>query len=247
MEKNETKIRLDRLCASQLNDISRKDVKKLCAKGLVTVNGNVVKDSNFRVSAEDEIIVNGKKINYKKHIYIMLNKPAGYVCSTRDGKSPTVLELVPPEMMRKGLFPAGRLDKDTEGFVLLTDDGELAHNMLSPKKHVCKEYFVRLEKPWENSYKQAFEKGMEIDGGEKCLPAEFVGNVENKLECNVILREGKFHQIKRMFASLGNKVVFLRRISIGNLPLDPDLPLGSCLEIMHKDVEKMLTNRRSSC
>ena len=241
------KIRLDKFCSSQINDISRKDVKKLCSKGLIAVNGVIIKDSNTRISVDDTVTVNGKEISYKKHIYLMLNKPAGYVCSTRDGKSPTVLELVPEEFMRKGLFPAGRLDKDTEGFVLLTDDGEFAHEILSPKKHICKEYFVRLEKEWNEEYRKIFAEGMEIDGGEKCLPAEFVGNISNKTECNVILYEGKYHQIKRMFEAVGNKVVYLKRISMGNLPLDANLPLGGCLEIMHKDVEKMLANRRTDC
>ena len=233
------KMRLDRLCCSQLVDISRTDMKKLCMKGLVTVGGKIAKRSDAKVDTDDEIIVNGVTVRYRKHIYIMLNKPSGYVCSTKDGQSPTVLELVPPELMRKGLFPAGRLDKDTEGFVLLTDDGELAHRMLSPKSHVPKTYFVRLEKEWEKDYERIFSSGMEIDGGEKCLPAQFSGNEENPFECTLTLHEGKFHQVKRMFSALGNKVVYLKRISIGKIALDENLPLGKCLEIMHKDVENL--------
>ena len=177
----------------------------------------------------------------------MMNKPQGVVCSTRDGESKTVLELVPPEMFREGLFPAGRLDKDTEGFVLLTDDGALAHRMLSPKTHVPKTYFVRLRDPWQENYAQAFAEGMTIDGGEKCLPAEFSASGNCPDECTVVLHEGKYHQVKRMFEKLGNKVVFLKRIKIGELPLDPDLPLGSCLEIMHKDVERLLTAKSFKC
>lgn len=186
-----------------------------------------------------QIYVNGEKISYQRHLYIMLNKPQGVVCSTKDGESKTVLEIIPPKYRRKGMFPAGRLDKDTEGFVLITDDGELAHKMLSPKSHVPKTYFVKLEKPWEESYIEAFANGMTIDGDEKCLPAEFKGG-SDKYECTLVLHEGKFHQVKRMFCSLGNNVVYLRRISIGSLELDPNLPLGECLEILHKDVEKLL-------
>lgn len=234
------KMRLDRLCCSQINEISRKDMKKLCMKGLVTVNGKIAKRSDIKVDTQDDIIVNGRKIEYKKYIYIMLNKPAGVVCSTKDGESKTVLELVPEELFRNDLFPAGRLDKDTEGFVLLTDDGELAHKMLSPKSHVSKEYFVRLERPWEESYEQIIAGGMEIDGGEKCLPAKFVGSDQKSNECRLILHEGKFHQVKRMFEKLGNKVTYLKRIKIGELPLDENLPLGQCLEILHKDVERLL-------
>ena len=187
-----------------------------------------------------QVCVNGEKIRYRRHLYLMLNKPQGVVCSTKDGESKTVLEIIPEKYRRNGMFPAGRLDKDTEGFVLLTDDGELAHKMLSPKSHVPKTYFARLEKPWEESYVKAFAEGMTIDGNEKCLPAEFEGG-KNPFECTLVLHEGKFHQVKRMFRALGNNVVYLRRTSIGSLALDPNLPLGKCLEILHKDVEKLLT------
>ena len=233
-------MRLDKLISSQISDVSRSDVKRLCMKGLVTVNGKTAKRSDVKVDTDDVVAVSGREVVYKKYVYIMLNKPQGVVCSTKDGESQTVLELLPPELMRDGLFPAGRLDKDTEGFVLLTDDGALAHKMLSPKSHVPKTYFVRLEKPCEESYGSVMKSGMEIDGGEKCLPAEFTASSDNEYECTLVLHEGKFHQVKRMFAALGNKVVYLKRIRIGNMPLDDSLPLGRCLEIMHKDVEKLL-------
>ena len=237
-------MRLDKLISSQINEISRADVKKLCLKGKITVNGKIVKRSDIQVDdVNDEIMVDGTAVVYKKYIYIMLNKPQDVVCSTKDGDSKTVIELVPPHLMRKGLFPAGRLDKDTEGFVLLTDDGELSHRMLSPKSHVPKTYFVRLEKEWQENYKQIMADGMEIDGGEKCLPAEFVGSKENAFECTLTLHEGKFHQVKRMFGKLGNKVVYLKRVSIGQMPLNPNLQLGECLEILHKDVERLLTSK----
>lgn len=234
-------IRIDKLISSQKQDISRSMVKELCKKGKITVNGKICKKSDEKVDTEkDCVLVDGTEIAYKKHIYIMLNKPQGVVCSTKDGVSPTVLSLVPPELLRDGLFPAGRLDKDTEGFVLLTDDGELAHKMLSPKSHVPKKYFVRLEKPYEDSYDRIISDGMIIDGNEKCLPAEFIPDKNNLYECKLILHEGKFHQVKRMFAALGNKVIYLKRLSIGNMQLDDNLECGKCLEILHKDVEKLL-------
>ncbi|WP_124100773.1 pseudouridine synthase [Ruminococcus sp. Marseille-P6503] len=233
-------MRLDKFISSQRPDISRSMVKELCRKGMVSVNGQTVKKPDTHIDeSRAEICVNGERISYREHLYIMLNKPRGVVCSSKGGRSRTVLEIIPEEYRRSGLFPAGRLDKDTEGFVLLTDDGELAHKMLSPKSHVPKTYFARLEKPWEEGYAEAFAGGMTIDGNEKCLPAEFKGG-KDPFECTLVLHEGKFHQVKRMFQALGNRVVYLRRISIGSLPLDPDLPLGKCLEILHKDVEKLL-------
>ena len=152
-----------------------------------------------------------------------------------------VMKLIPEELRTKGMFPAGRLDKDSTGALLITDDGELAHRMLSPVSHVPKTYFVRLEKPVGEELIGKFAEGMEIDGGEKCLPAELT-LTENDCECYLVLHEGKYHQVKRMFACCGNKVVFLKRVRIGGLDLDPKLPLGACLEILHKDVDKLLTH-----
>lgn len=234
-------LRLDRFISSQRNDLSRKDVKELCKKGRICVNSIPTKLSDIKINPEtDKVSVDGVEISYQKYIYIMMNKPQGVVCSTRDGVSPTVLSLVPPELMRKGLFPAGRLDKDTEGFVLLTDDGGLAHRILSPKNHVPKKYYVELRDAVGESYGEAFSSGMEIDGGDVCKPAllERIDGKENC--CFVTLHEGMFHQIKRMFEALGNKVTYLKRISMGGLVLDGNLKPGECLVILHKDVEKYL-------
>lgn len=238
------KIRLDKFISSQRNDLSRKDVKELCRKGRVTVDEKVVKKSDFSVTEDSNVKVDGIKIIYRKYIYLMLNKPAGVVCSTHEGDSKTVLDLVPDEFKREGLFPAGRLDKYTEGFVLITDDGELAHKMLSPASHVDKTYLVRLENKWDVKYKQIMESGMTIDGGEKCLPAVFIPDEHDEFQCKVILHEGKFHQIKRMFTALGNKVSYLKRLSIGELELNSNLELGKCMEIMHKDVERLLVKNK---
>lgn len=234
-------MRLDKFVSSQRTDLSRKDVKELCKRGRITLNGVVCKAYDQKLDPLSDIVaVDNQQLYYQKHIYIMLNKPQGVVCSTRDGASPTVLSLVPNEWRRDGLFPAGRLDKDTEGFVLITDDGELAHRILSPKSHVPKKYYVELEKPVVENYAEMFKSGMEIDGGDVCKPAELFEISQNPNACYVVLHEGMFHQIKRMFERLGNKVTYLKRISIGGLVLDENLPLGECLLIMHKDVEKFL-------
>lgn len=234
------KMRLDKFIASQKNDLSRSDVKQLCRKGRVTVNGVAAAACDMHIDADsDKICIDGEAIAYKEHIYIMLNKPQGVVCSTKDGLSPTVLSLVPKEMKREGLFPAGRLDKDTEGFVLITDDGELSHRILSPKNHVPKLYYVHLAKECANDYKERFEAGITLSGGERCMPAGFEAIETDARACFVTLHEGMFHQVKRMFEALGNSVTYLKRLQIGGLPLDEKLPLGDCMEIMHKEIEKI--------
>lgn len=230
--------RLDKFLSGQLN-ISRNDAKELIKKRLVTVNGAVGKLYDMKIDPEkDRVISEGKEVIFRKHIYIMMNKPQGVVCSTRDGESKTVLELVPPELMREGLFPAGRLDKDTEGFVFITDDGVLAHNMLSPKKHVKKLYFARLEKPAEESYRAAFAEGLKIDGGDVCRPAE-IEILDDPHQVMITISEGMYHQIKRMAEALGNKVLYLKRIRIGGVELDESLALGECREMLHKEVENI--------
>lgn len=239
-EKN-TAVRLDRFLSNQMG-ISRNDAKELIKKRLVTVNGAAAKLYDMKIRPESDVVAaEGREIVYRKHIYIMMNKPQGVVCSTRDGASKTVLELLPPELYRDGVFPAGRLDKDTEGFVFLTDDGELAHNILSPKKHVDKLYFARLERPAEEYYIQRFAEGLEIDGGDVCLPAK-LEILEDPCRVLITIREGMYHQIKRMAEALDNKIVYLKRLRIGGLDLDDDLAPGECREMLHKEVEKIYTN-----
>ena len=218
-------MRIDKFAAEQTG-ISRSDAKELIKRRKITVNGASVTSADMHVDPEkDEIIIGGKSILYRQYMYIMLNKPAGVVCATRDELSETVLELIPPELRRKGLFPAGRLDKDTEGFVFITDDGALAHKMLSPRSHVEKEYEVTLERPAEESYKELFASGMTIDGGEKCMPAQLFFTDDDHV-VRLILHEGKFHQVKRMMAAVSNRVVALERIRFGNLSLPEDLKPG---------------------
>lgn len=239
-------IRLDKYICSQRSDISRNDVKELCRSSRVSVDGQIIRSPELKVDPDCVCVeVCGREISYKKYLYIMLNKPSGVVCSTRDGLSATVLELLPKPLRRKGLFPAGRLDKDTEGFVLITDDGGLAHRMLSPKSHVPKTYFVRLAKPLNGTELDVFEKGAVLSDGTVCLPAQLRAMSASN-ECEVVLHEGMFHQIKRMFESVSNEVVYLKRIRIGGLELDKSLDLGESRELADQEVPLLLTGRSNA-
>lgn len=229
------KQRLDKFLSNQLN-ISRVDAKELIKKRLVTVNGGTAKLFDMKIDPEgDSVAAEGKAVTYREHVYIMLNKPAGVVCATRDKLSETVLELIPAELRREGLFPAGRLDKDTVGFVLITDDGGFAHDILSPKKHVDKKYFAVLEKNIAEHDIELLKSGITIDGGEKCLPA-YVEASQKPNEIFITLHEGKYHQIKRMAEAVGNKVLYLKRLSIGGLALDETLREGECREITKEEL-----------
>ena len=230
-------MRLDKFVSSQRNDISRSMVRELCRKGQVTVNGKVAKAADAKVSENDIVAVKGVEICYKKFVYIMMNKPQGVVCSTRDGESKTVLELVPPEMFREGLFPAGRLDKDTTGFVLITDDGEFAHDILSPKKHIPKTYHALVDGAITERMEADFAKGVRI-GEDFTLPASLkkLSSTPQGDWGEVILKEGLYHQIKRMFGVYGLKVLELKRVQMGKLPLDPQLPEGKCRELSEEEL-----------
>lgn len=231
-------MRIDKFISEQLV-ISRSDAKILLKRSEVTINGKPVKSADTKFDPEkDAVAVRGEKIVYRQFMYIMLNKPDGVVCATRDGLSSTVLELLPESFRRKGLFPAGRLDKDTEGFVFITDDGALAHKMLSPKNHVEKEYVVTLEKPAEEKYVEIFASGMTIDGGEVCLPAKLI-LTDDRHVVNLVLHEGKYHQVKRMMEAVGNKVTHLKRIRMGGIMLDSGLSSGECREITSEELEKL--------
>lgn len=231
--------RLDKFISSQLAGVSRKDARELIRRGEVSVNGRTVKEPEHKLCpSEDSVMLGGKPVGYKRFLYIMLNKPAGVICATRDRLSETVTELLPEELRREGLFPAGRLDKDSVGFVLITDDGALAHRLLSPKSHVPKTYFVGLRDPIDKNAAEDFARGVTIDGGEVCLPAELKAVSEK--ECLLTLHEGKYHQIKRMFACRGNEVVYLKRISIGGAALDPKLSEGHARELTPDEVGKLI-------
>ena len=229
--------RLDKLIASQ-GKLSRSDVKKMVKAGRVTVDGAVVKSADIKVDAEKAVIaVDGKALNYKKHIYIMLNKPQGVISASNDKTQKTVVDLVPPELYRDGLFPAGRLDGDTVGFVLITDDGDFAHRILSPKNHIMKTYHATLRSPLTEEDISAFKNGIELSDGTLCLEAE-VRMLEKTDEpiAEVKICEGKYHQVKRMFAALGNKVLYLKRVRMGGLDLDESLEEGQCREITAEEM-----------
>ncbi len=234
--------RLDKVLARQ-GIGSRREVKELVRQKQVTVNGRPAASAEEKVDPDRDILaVSGRALTLRRHLYLMMNKPKGVVSATRDGACPTVLDLVPEHLRRRGLFPAGRLDKDTVGFVLLTDDGDFAHRMLSPKRHVPKTYHAQLERPITDQDVQAFAQGMTLANGEVCLPAQLqpLPQEEGCPMAQVILREGMYHQIKRMFAARGNRVVELRRVKLGNLPLDPTLKPGECREINDKELEQIL-------
>lgn len=232
--------RLDKILASQ-GTLSRRDVKEIIKKGRLTLNGTVVSDSAVKVDLNvDTVAIDGEQITLKKHIYIMMNKPQGVISASDSENDETVVDLVPDEMFRKGLFPAGRLDKDTTGFVLITDDGDFAHKILSPKNHIFKTYLAKLEHELAASDIEKLEKGITLSDGTTLKEAkvEIVENTENPL-IKIMICEGKYHQVKRMFAATGNKVIALHRSKMGKLSLDPQLKPGECREITPEELLKV--------
>ena len=217
-------MRLDKyLCETGFG--TRSQVKDLLKKGQVMVNGEVVKKPELKINeTTDQILCQGKKASYQKNIYLMLHKPAGVVSATEDNREKTVLDLVRPEDRKNGLFPVGRLDKDTEGLLLLTDDGELAHRLLSPKKHVDKTYFAKIDGQVTEEHVKQFREGLDIGDEKKTLPAVLTILLSGPVsEIEVTIHEGRFHQIKRMFEAVGCKVTYLKRLSMGSLVLDETL------------------------
>lgn len=221
------KERLDKIIAST-GKWSRREAKELARRGLVRVDGVSVRSVEEKFDPEAvEILVENESLSYRRHTWIMLNKPAGFLSATEDGRGRTVLELLPRELQRQGLFPVGRLDKDTEGLLLLTNEGGLAHALLSPKRHVDKVYYARTAGRLTEEDCRAFSEGMSLRDGLRCLPARLeILSAGEESEAHVTLREGKFHQVKRMLAERGKPVVYLERVRMGNLTLDPELPRG---------------------
>ena len=215
--------RIDKIIASQ-GKYSRSDVKGLVAKGRVQVDGVRIKSSSVKADpAINRISIDGVDITVKQHIYLMLNKPKGYVSATEDKEHQTVLELVPEEYAGRELFPAGRLDRDTTGLMIITDDGVMAHNILSPKKHVQKVYHVTIDIPVTEEMQKGFADGVELNDG-VCKAAGL--EMSGEYTAIVTLKEGRYHQIKRMIASFGNAVTYLERISFAGIPLDKTLERG---------------------
>lgn len=217
--------RLDKLLAGT-GKWSRREVKALVRQGLVRVDGRLAASAEDKLDPAAAIItVAGETISLCRFTYVMLHKPAGVLTATEDRKQPTVLDLLPPELCRIGLAPVGRLDKDTEGLLLLTNDGELAHRLLSPKYHVEKRYLARVDGELSAADAEAFARGMTLGDGLECLPAGL--EVLPDRVCIVTLREGKFHQVKRMLAARGAPVLYLKRLSMGPLTLDDSLAAGA--------------------
>lgn len=235
------KIRLDKYLANQ-NLGTRKEITRLIRKGLAKIDDIVVKDPSVKFDPSvNKIKFEDKEIVYSKFIYIMMNKPKGVLSATRDKKAQTVLDLIPEEYDRVGLFPAGRLDKDSTGLLIITDDGDFAHKMLAPKSHVYKLYEVLLKSPCEDEYITAFEKGVS-DSENDFLPAELNYDKQNSKVAYVTVREGKFHQVKRMFKAVGNEVIELKRLKIGELKLDKMLKEGECKLLDNAQTQLVLSN-----
>lgn len=235
--------RLDKIL-SNFGYGSRKDVKKIIKKGMVKVQGSIVKDSGTLIDPEkEEILINGIKLNYKKFIYVMLNKPDGVISATFDNREKTVLDLLPEKYKVREPFPIGRLDKDTVGLLFMTNDGEFNHFLISPKNHVDKVYYAKVKGIVSDDDIMAFKAGVTLEDGYKCMKAALkiasVNNENDISEVYVTIQEGKFHQVKRMFESVGKSVVYLKRISFGGVPLDESLDEGECRELTKEELNTL--------
>ncbi|MCI8546610.1 MAG: rRNA pseudouridine synthase [Clostridia bacterium] len=228
--------RIDKVISSQSN-FSRKEVRKMILKKRVTVDGEIVDKYDTKIDQSRVVIaIDGKDIDLKKNIYLILNKPKGYISATEDKSQRTVLELVPEEFKERELFPAGRLDKDTTGLMLITNDGVMAHNILSPRKHIKKIYEVTIDVDMTEEMVKGFKSGIKLSDAE-CKSAEL--NITGKSLGIVTIREGRYHQIKRMFGCYGAKVLELNRIGMGNLNLPKELKLGECRELTENELERL--------
>ena len=218
-------MRIDKYI-SELGIASRKEASKIAKSGGVLLNGEPIRDLSSHIDPERDVITfEGRVLSYCKYTYVMLNKPEGYVSATEDSRLPVVTELLPDELRRRELFPVGRLDRDTVGLMILTNNGKLAHTLLSPKHHVKKEYYFESKEPLPPSAESAFRDGITLLDGYECKSAEISLDPERSSGI-IALTEGKYHQIKRMIASFDNKVTFLKRISFATIPLDGSLASG---------------------
>lgn len=233
------KLRLDKYL-TEMGLGTRSEVKKVVGKGLVQINGVIIKKPEFKLETEsDEVIYQGNPVAYVKYEYYMLNKPAGVISATEDPRETTVVDLIAGKQ-RQDLFPVGRLDKDTEGLLLITNDGALAHRLLSPKKHVDKTYYARIDGEVTPEDVEAFAEGIDIGDEKLTLPAKLVilqSGCESEIELTI--REGRFHQVKRMFHARGKDVVYLKRLRMGSLVLDEKLKTGEYRELTKKEIEEL--------
>lgn len=234
------KERVDKVLAN-LGHGSRKEIKKLCKDGEVKIDGEVIKDSSYKFDPfSSEIVVKGEQVTYREYIYLMMNKPQGVVSATCDNLHETVIDLIDDEFKAFDPFPVGRLDIDTEGLLLISNDGKLSHKILSPKKKIKKTYYAEVEGFVTESDAEAFSEGVYIDDDYKTLPAELkileCGEV-SKVELTIV--EGKFHQVKRMFHAVEKEVIYLQRIKMGTLSLDEELDLGEYRELTEYELKQL--------
>lgn len=232
-------MRLDKYL-SERTEYSRSQIKELAAKGCIAVNGCVSKKVNMNVSENDIVSLSGKEIRQEKHITLIMNKPAGVVSATEDKTEKTVIDILPPEYRNQGISPVGRLDKDTTGLLLLTNDGNLLHELSHPKKHIPKYYRAVLDRPFTEEMQRRIAEGLTLKDGSVCLPARAETTDEKGLEILICLHEGKYHQVKRMLAVVGNHVNKLSRIAMGGMILPQDLAPGMTTVLLNKDLCKVL-------
>ena len=230
-------MRLDKFL-SDTTAHSRKELKSFIRRGSVTVDGKTVRVPEFQVTENSTVVLNGKEERYRKFVYLMMNKPAGFISATEDGNAPVVTELLPEEYRHFEVFPAGRLDKDTEGLLILTNDGDFGHRITSPRKEVWKRYFAKVDCPMDESDVEAFSNGMDL--GDFIAAPGKLHFTAGTLEIFVEIREGKFHQVKRMCAKVGKNVLYLKRCAIGGLVLDETLAPGKCRELTDNEKELIL-------
>ena len=230
--------RIDKII-SNLGYGSRKEIKALVKKGLVKVDGEIVKDNGLLIDPEKSVInINGEDLFYREYIYLMMNKPDGVISATYDNREETVKDLLEVEHQVFNPFPVGRLDKDTVGLLLLTNDGELNHRLISPKWHVDKVYYAKIDKAVDEKDVEAFKNGITLDDGYKCKEGklEIISSSDEGAEVMVTIQEGKYHQVKRMFEALGKTVVYLKRTEFGGLPLDQELEEGEYRELTEDEL-----------
>ena len=233
-------MRLDKLISDSVA-LTRKEASAAIRAGQATVNGAAVRDPDRKVDpASDAVVFRGAPIVYRRFVYVMLYKPAGYVSATDDRSLPYVLELLPPEYRKRGLFPVGRLDRDTTGLLVMTDDGQTAHRALSPRRHVEKVYSFTCETPLPEDAEAAFQAGIAIGEDEVCKPA-ILSPDPSRTAGTVTLTEGKYHQIKRMFERLGNRIVSLKRERFAGIPLDPALAPGEWRDLTEEETATLLS------
>jgi len=233
-------VRLDKFI-STTTTLSRAEAKKNIKKGIL-INDILIKSPDYKVDEfNDQVIVNGNRLVYQKYVYIMMNKPKDTVSATEDAIERTVVDILRDEDRIHKVFPVGRLDKDTEGLMLLTNDGELAHKLISPKKDVEKKYYVEVSGELKNEHLEIVKEGVTLEDGYRCKPArlEILDTSEGNSKANIFITEGKFHQVKRMMKSLGTTVTYLKRLSIGSLKLDENLKLGEYRYLTDDEFNKL--------